>query len=234
MRTLYFFLPLLLFTACQDDDDPIMPQEPDPELPVLTHLALGDSYTIGTGVEPEERWPAQLADALANPGNPADTAFNVRVDYVATNGWTTNELLAGLNAAENGLRAEYDLVSLLIGVNNQFRGQPVAAYPPDVRTLLDRAIGLAGGDTSRVFMVSIPDYAFTPFGGGREEISRDIDAYNAAGRAVAEEFGIPFLDITPISREGLDDPELVADDRLHPSGKQYGRWVEEVIRPLVR
>ena len=168
------------------------------------------------------------------PGPADEPAYAVDVTYIATNGWTTQELAAGIAQRRQGLTPPYDLVSLLIGVNNQFRGAPVSSYPRQLRGLLDTAIELAGGDRSKVFMVSIPDYAFTPFGQSRPGVSEGIDAYNAAGAEVAAEYGIPFYDITPISREGLNQPELVASDRLHPSGEQYRLWVEGVLLAPVR
>ena len=233
-RTLLLLLPFLLL-ACQDDDDPLMPTEPEtPAAMSTTHyLALGDSYTIGTSVSAAERWPTQLAEALADPA-PGDSIFSIEVDYVATNGWTTADLQAGIVANEANLREEYGLVSLLIGVNNQFQGRSIAEYERQFNQLLDRAIAFAGGDADRVFVVSIPDYAFTRFGAGRADISRGVNEFNAVGQRLTEARGLPFYNITPISREGLDDPSLVATDGLHPSGKQYGRWVEEVLKQRVR
>jgi len=217
------YLTLLLFTfACQDDDDMITIRPENPDNANISMLSLGDSYTIGTSVNMDERWPVQLAAALPAEGF---TVTGQRI--VATNGWTTSELRAGINAA--GLTPTYDLVSLLIGVNNQFRGQSLSNYQTEFEELLNTAIELAGGDTSRVFIVSIPDYAFTPFGGGRQEITDGVTRFNAAANFIADDYGIPFLNITPISQEGLDDPDLVASDNLHPSGKQYQRWVDEVI-----
>ena len=237
MTRLLLLLPLLFIFACQDDDDNVIPTDTTTSMAdsarTVTFLALGDSYTIGTSVTADQRWPAQLAQQLAAPPAEGEAAYNVILDIVATNGWTTNELIAGLNNRQD-LRAEYDLVSLLIGVNNQYRGQSAALYAPSFETLLNRAIARAGDDASKVFVVSIPDYAFTPFGAGNPQISQELDEFNAVARDIADRAGVPFLNITPISREGLDDPELVASDRLHPSGKQYRRWVEEVIAAEAR
>ncbi|MTB50837.1 SGNH/GDSL hydrolase family protein [Lewinella sp. W8] len=213
---------LLVFTfAC-------MKEEPTPtDVKTINYLALGDSYTIGTAVDPQDRWPVQLARELSQ--QPDLTV--PEPDIVATNGWTTAELMAGIDAAT--LKSSYDLVSLLIGVNDQFRGLPIDGYRTRFTELLERAINFAGGDTSRVFVVSIPDYAFTPFGQTRPNVSTEVAAFNAAAKAITESYGIPFYNITPISQEGLDKPELVASDNLHPSGEQYTRWVEEVLKEPV-
>lgn len=222
MKKLIYLTLLLLPFACQDDDDMQTIRPEVPENQNISFLSLGDSYTIGTSVNMDERWPVQLAAAL-----PAEGFTVINQQIIATNGWTTSELQTGINS-EN-LTGTFDLVSLLIGVNNQFRGQPLSGYQTEFEELLDTAIAYAGGDTSKVFVVSIPDYAFTPFGGGRQDITQGVAQFNVAARQIASEFEVPFLNITPISQEGLNDTELVASDDLHPSGKQYGRWVEEVI-----
>ena len=236
MRPFLLLLLSCLIVSCQDDDDILMPTEPDPsptDATAINYLALGDSYTIGTAVTADQRWPAQLADALATAG-PDQTAYALDVDYVAVNGWTTGDLLAGIDGNAADLRETYDLVSLLIGVNNQFQGRPLAEYERQFELLLNDALRYADGDTSRVFVVSIPDYAFTPFGNGRADITAGVNAFNAAARPIAARYDIPFYNITPISRRGLDEPELVATDNLHPSGEQYRRWVAEVLAAPVR
>ena len=226
---LRLLLPLLFFT-CHPTRDVVPAVQPDPNLPAdttLAYLALGDSYTIGTSVAAEERWPVQLAATLL-------TREGVRLEpleIVARNGWRTDNLANALAADPPG--NDWDLVSLLIGVNDQYQGFDAAGYAARFRALLDDAIRYARGDTAHVFVVSIPDYAYTPFGGGNADISRELDEFNAIARAVCEEYGVPFLDIVPISRQGLDRPELVAGDNLHPSGLQYGRWVDEVIASAV-
>lgn len=225
--SLLLLLTLLSFT-CEDDDDGFNPnEEPMPEmsdsLRQITYLALGDSYTIGTSVSAEDRWPDQLAAALA-----LEHSINVSdLDIIATNGWTTRDLINGINAGVP--LEEYDLVSLLIGVNNQYQGLPLEQYKVEFRELLATAISYAGNDESKVFIVSIPDYAYTPFGGGQQRISEELRQFNAAAKAIATEVGVPFYNITPISEQAGMDTDLVARDNLHPSGKQYGRWVKEVI-----
>jgi lysophospholipase L1-like esterase len=187
-------------------------------------LALGDSYTIGEGVTPEERWPAQLAAALAAGGT---AAGELRV--VARTGWTTDELAAAIAAA--GLAPGYDLVSLLVGVNDQYRGRPAAEYPGRFRELLREAIGFAGGRPARVLVLSIPDWGVTPFAAGRDRprIAAEIDAYNAVNRAEAEAAGARWVDVTAVSREAAADGGLLAADGLHPSEAMYARWVELVL-----
>lgn len=222
MRLLFCLSTLLFIFACQDEEPMLTTRPERPENINISYLALGDSYTIGTSVDMADRWPIQLAREMAVD---SITVTNQRI--IATNGWTTSELQAGIDTAN--VDAEYDLVSLLIGVNNQFRGQPLSTYQTEFEELLQQAIGFAGGDSTKVFVVSIPDYAFTPFGAGRSEISDGVAAFNAAAKTITEGYGIPFLNITPISQQGLDDSELVATDNLHPSGKQYARWVDEVL-----
>lgn len=204
-------------------NDTIVPTNPQV---FFEYLALGDSYTIGESVEVNSRYPEQLADSLAARGLPY---FDVTI--VAQTGWTTDELEEGINQT-SGLRTNYSLVSLLIGVNNQFRGRDVATYKPDFESLLNQAIAFAGGDRNKVIVISIPDYAYTPFGGGDPSISEGIDIYNAANKTIAAQYGIKYFDITPISRMGLDNTDLVAADGLHPSGLQYTKWVELMINEV--
>jgi lysophospholipase L1-like esterase len=186
-------------------------------------LALGDSYTIGQSVESNERWPNQFVDELVNLG------YNVKeLRIIAQTGWTTSSLQ---NAINQQMPIEgYNLISLLIGVNNQFFGGNVQTYTPQFQTLLQQAIALAGGNPSNVFVLSIPDYAYTPFGNGNPSISAGIDAFNDANRFLASIYQVRYVDITPISRNGLLMPELVASDGLHPSGLMYRLWVEEIVQ----
>lgn len=221
---IFHFAAVLLFAVnlgCQQKDTTPDPTPTPPS--ALTYLALGDSYTIGQSVKEEERYPLQLADSLRAHGKDIG---NVKI--IAKTGWTTDELADAIEAA-NISDSTYDFVSLLIGVNNQFRGRPVSSYKPEFEALLDQAIAFADGNKDRVFVVSIPDYAFTPFGNGSASISAGIDAYNAANREITEQKGVLYFDITPISRKGLEDPTLVASDGLHPSGKQYKQWVELML-----
>jgi lysophospholipase L1-like esterase len=181
-------------------------------------LALGDSYTIGEGVTPGERWPAQLAEMLRARG-----AAIADPEIIATTGWTTDELDAGIDAAAPA--GPYALVSLLIGVNNQYRGRPADEYREQLRALLRRAIGFAGGDAARVLVLSIPDWGVTPFAEGRDraQVAREIDLFNAIARDEARAAGARWIDITPASRRA---PSAVVADGLHPSGEQYREWAE--------
>ncbi len=189
-------------------------------------LALGDSYTIGESVDIDQRWPHQFVAELRKLG--AEAALP---DYVATTGWTTSDLLEGTAGSLDGDK-DYNLVSLLIGVNNQYQGIDIRIYEPELRQIMDMALELVGQDSSRIFMLSIPDYAYTPFGKGAKTISSEIDAYNEISKRVAGEYGIAWFDITPISRRGLSEPGLVAGDGLHPSGEQYREWVGEIISKM--
>jgi len=188
-------------------------------------LALGDSYTIGEAVAERERWPVQLARELRERGHPV-----AEPRIVATTGWTTDELMAGIEAAE--LAPPYDLVTLLIGVNNQYRGRPLEEYREQFRQLLEQAVEFAAGnDPSRVLVLSIPDYGVTPFAADRdpETIGREIDRFNAAARRITTDPGARWVDVTPYSRQAAEDPSLVASDGLHPSGRMYAGWVQLVL-----
>ena len=190
-------------------------------------LALGDSYTIGQSVDISERWPHQLVQEVREEGLDARDP-----DYIAVTGWTTRNLLQAI-PVQLDEEKDYNLVSLLIGVNNQYQGLDIALYEPDLRELIDKALSIVDQDTRRVFILSIPDYAYTPFGNEDPTISNEIDQYNAIKREVARKYGITFVDITTISRQGLQQPDLVAGDGLHPSGKQYAKWVEAIL-PLLK
>jgi lysophospholipase L1-like esterase len=189
-------------------------------------LALGDSYTIGESVGEEQRWPVQLANALNKKGNSFQSPR-----IIATTGWRTDDLKRAIIAANP--EKNYDLVSLLIGVNNQYQGKSSKDYIPEFEELLNMAIAFAGGDKSKVFVVSIPDYGFTPFGKEKQKkISEELDEFNRINKMISDKYQVSYFNITPISRKGFDDPELVAADNLHPSGKQYSKWVEVILKGL--
>jgi lysophospholipase L1-like esterase len=190
-----------------------------------TFLALGDSYTIGEGVVPGERWPAQLVARLRGEGIEID---GPRI--IATTGWATDELSAAMDAAS--FAPPYDLVTLLIGVNNQYRGHSLEAYRAQFHALLQRAVKLAGGNAAHVIVVSIPDWGATSFAAreGRDAsvVARAIDAFNAVACAEAGSVGAHWVDVTTLSRAPGSRDELVGDG-LHPSGAQYARWVEAIL-----
>lgn len=200
---------------------------PDQTIKKYYYLALGDSYTIGEKVQPQDNFPNQVYTLMKN-----DSVNFQPPRIIARTGWTTDELEGGIVAANNAdpLRPTYDFVSLLIGVNNQYRGRPVDNYKPEFEELLKKAIAYAGNKAERVVVLSIPDWGVTPFADGRDraQIAREIDAYNAANKQIAEQYLVQYIDITPWTREAPADVSLLAADGLHPSGKEYKRWAERI------
>ncbi|MEQ8218168.1 MAG: SGNH/GDSL hydrolase family protein [Arenibacter sp.] len=191
------------------------------------YLALGDSYTIGASVTSAESFPIQLKDRLVQ-----GLKVTVNTEIIAVTGWRTDNLLDAVNRGT--LLPSYDLVTLLIGVNNQYQGKPFKVYTREFPQLLEKAIALAYGNPKNVVVISIPDYAYTPFGEGRDtdKISKEIDEYNSFAEATALQNGVPFVNITDITRNGLSNPDLVAGDGLHPSREAYKRFVDELY-PVV-
>jgi lysophospholipase L1-like esterase len=197
----------------------------------LSHsfLALGDSYTIGESVGNTERFPAQTANMLRT--------MDIRMDspqYIAQTGWTSEDLQNAVKKAN--LLSEYTVVSLLIGVNDQFQGLDTGAYRKRFTQLLEQAIRLTGNRANHVFVLSIPDYGVTPFGGGSKKVSKEIDDFNAINKAVTLSHDVAYIDITPTSRFAANDESFTANDGLHPSGKQYQLWARklaEAIQPVL-
>jgi len=228
MKTLLLIL-LFGFLSCKNAYNDMPQQNDAAEYPIkkMSYLALGDSYTIGEGVTISERWPVQLTQALKAKNFDVETP-----QIIARTGWTTDELMRAIDEAN--ISDTFDLVSLLIGVNNQYRGRPVEQFRLDLVSLIEKALTFAGNDTSRVFMLSIPDWGATPFASGRdrEKIASEINAYNYVIHQETSARNILFVNITPISREALSDPTLLANDGLHPSGKMYLRWVNELLPRL--
>lgn len=189
----------------------------------FTFLALGDSYTIGEAVSEEDRWPVQLVSRLSESG------INVsNPEIIATTGWATGELLKGIENEK--ITETFDLVSLLIGVNNQYRGDDPNVYKKEFVQLLEQAIGFAGGHAKNIFVISIPDYGGTPFAETKkldaEKITTELTLYNAEAKLIADSRGVAFFDITEWSRNATHIPSLVASDGLHPSGEMYKNWVD--------
>ena len=186
----------------------------------LRFLALGDSYTIGESVAPRERWPMQLAARVRKDG--IDLSDPV---IIARTGWTSGDLLAGMDQAK--LTGKFDLVMLLIGVNNQFQGRSEEEYRQQFSELLKRAVALAGGKAGHVVVLSIPDWSVMPFGRDfdAKRMSGEIDRFNVICREEAVAAGAGYVDVTAVSRGATTRPGLIAGDGLHPSGKQYGEWV---------
>lgn len=188
------------------------------------YLALGDSYTIGESVSINQRFPNLLAKALRENGISVDTPL-----IIARTGWTTDDLEIAI--AEEDPQGTFDLVTLLIGVNDQVRGRYLDVYREKFQTLLDQAIEFAGGDPSRVIVISIPDWGVTPAASGMDDlkIANEIDAFNAANRELTEAAGARYINITELSRLAFEDRTLLARDGLHPTGKMYQMWVELLL-----
>ncbi len=199
-----------------------------PAVPV-SYLALGDSYTIGEGAAEADRWPVQLAKLAQQTG------LGVQVpDIIARTGWTTAELQEAIAASGNH-RTDYGLVSLLIGVNNQYRGQGQALYRTEFRQLLATAEQFAGGRAGHVLVLSIPDWGQTPFAKGRDQdqIGREIDQFNAVARDECRQAGIAYVDITFLTRAAASDASQFVSDGLHYTGPQMRLWAQQAL-PVVQ
>ena len=217
MKTLKLSLFLLLLSTNIMAQELIIKEK-------VKFLALGDSYTIGESVDIKDRWPVQLIESLRKLGLDCNDA-----QIIARTGWRTDNLKNAIVDANPS--HDYTLVSLLIGVNNQYQGRSATDYAPEFEELLNTAIALAGGIKSNVFVVSIPDYGYTPFGKGNQPtISQAINSFNSTNKAITEKLGIKYFNITEISRNGLAHPELVANDGLHPSGLMYTQWAELILK----
>ena len=189
----------------------------------LTYLALGDSYTIGESVEVDEQWPKQLRRALDSLGMKVQEP-----KIIAKTGWRTDDML---NAAKVEVGAsQYDMVSLLIGVNNEYQGRSPKSFVDEFEKCLKFAIDHCKTGLKGVFVLSIPDYGYTPFGAeNQKQISARLDAYNKICRKICKKYDVLYINITDISREVPEDDSLVAKDQLHPSGEQYSMWVERAL-----
>lgn len=196
----------------------------------LAYLALGDSYTIGEGIPAQEAWPRQLALQLREDGV---ALADPRV--IANTGWTCDELSAAIDAAAPA--SDQDFVSLLVGVNDQYRGVALEVFRPCFARLLNRAIGFAGGRAGRVLVLSIPDWGVTPFaqasGRAPAQIAAELDAFNGAARAACATRDVAFVDITPVSRELGAQPAMLAADGLHPSVAMHALWAR-MAAPVAR
>jgi lysophospholipase L1-like esterase len=188
-----------------------------------TFLSLGDSYTIGESVLPQENFPNQTVKLLNKVGYEFASP-----EIIAKTGWTTDELQTAINA--HTFLPKYDFVTLLIGVNNQYRGRTVENYKSEFEILLKQAIQFAENNTNHVIVLSVPDWGSTPFAEGRDrnKITKEIDEYNSANKMIADKFKVHYINITPGTREAANDNSLLAADRLHPSAKEYQRWADQV------
>lgn len=223
MRFNLFFLSLCVLLGCTKKmDEPVILTPDTINKPILTYLALGDSYTIGESVAQRESFPylfaAQLRTQGLNIANPK---------IIAKTGWTTDELQIAIKT--ESLTQAFDFVTLLIGVNNQYRGYSRDTYRKEFKELLQTAISFAKGNKKRVFVISIPDWGVTPFGlsSGKNTraIADEIDAFNAINKEETLAMEVSYTDITPDSRKAATDVSLIAKDGLHPSGKMYLQWV---------
>lgn len=195
----------------------------------INYLALGDSYTIGESVPQEQSFPYQLTQRVNA------TALKVNVpNIIAVTGWTTDDLINAIDQSDIKTN-KYDLVTLLIGVNDQYQGMSRQNYKTKFLQLLNTAIGFANGDANRVFVLSIPDYGVTPFAAGQDHvIGPEIDQFNAINRAASLNAGVHYIDITPESREAANNPDLIAADGLHPSGQMYAKWIDLLAPPVLK
>ncbi|MFD1315704.1 SGNH/GDSL hydrolase family protein [Namhaeicola litoreus] len=216
---LFLFLLLSISCSSQESDQNLQEQNQ-----LKSYLALGDSYTIGESVAISDRFPMILVNDLNEQG------YNFQEPkIVAKTGWTTDELKAAI--VNEGLAKNYDLVTLLIGVNNQYRGRDVENFRIEFADLLNIAIGFANGKPENVIVVSIPDWGVSPFGSSRDQkkIAKEIDLYNKVKKEETLKINVTFVDITEVSRSGLGNPEYFAKDGLHFSGKMHQLWVDEII-----
>ncbi len=225
-KIIFYLLIILAISSCAEaKKDVSQINQEQTETINYKYLALGDSYTIGESVCETCRYPAQLKDSLNTAENISGT-----VEIIAKTGWTTTDLINAI-ATENPSE-DYNFVTLLIGVNNQYQHKPFSLYETEFPILLDDAIKFAAGDKTKVVVISIPDYAFTPYGestNNQTQISTELDQYNNYAKQITEAKGVIFQDITDITRMGLEDPELVTSDGLHPSEKAYKKFVERLF-----
>jgi lysophospholipase L1-like esterase len=239
MIRVVLFLVVILQIACRKTaDTPAAPNIIIPPVitPTVTNsaktwLALGDSYTIGQSVSETERFPAQTVNWLKTNGVNISSP-----NYIATTGWTCNNLQNAINIQNP---ANYDVVSLLIGVNDQYQTHDTSGYRQRFTTLLLKAIEIAKGKKENVVVLSIPDYSVTPFAAGSDtaRIRMEIDWFNAINKSVTAAINCPYLDITPSTREARNDRSLIAGDGLHPSGLEYLRWTNRlgpILLPLLK
>ena len=227
-RQVLLIVLIVVTLGCKSET--VQPEEFKDRTPIdgLKYLALGDSYTIGEGVAESQRYPVQLGDSLKK--------YDILLDsirIIARTGWTTDELFRAIDQAT--LTPPYDLVTLLIGVNNQYRGRTPENYRQEFSQLLARAISFAGNDPKSVIVLSIPDWGVTPFAQGRdrESIARDVDVFNAINQQETLNAGAFYVNVTPVSRDAVSRPELLAPDGLHPSGLMYAMWVNDLL-PFAR
>lgn len=226
MKWFFTIAAFILLVACTKKQSPVYMQ-PIVNGPVKTWLALGDSYTIGQGVTEAERFPSQTANILKQSGINIGTP-----NYIATTGWTTTNLAAAITQQNP---PNHTVVSLLIGVNDQYQTHDTTGYRQRFTALLNKAIELTGGKKENVFVLSIPDYSVTPFAAGSDtaQIRKEIDWFNAINKNVTAVYNCSYLDITPSTREGRNNRSLIAGDGLHPSGIEYKKWADRLAAQML-
>ena len=226
LSILIFLTILASQVACEKNDKTPMNSDSDK----LTYLALGDSYTIGEGVDEAERYPNQTI-ALLEQGN---IEFG-KPQIIARTGWTTDELAKGIVDA-NIKGQTFDLVTLLIGVNNQYRGRPIANYAEEFEGLLKQAIEFAGGDANHVVVLSIPDWGVTPFALDRDtdqgKVALEIDNFNKTKTEITKRLGAHYIDITEEYRKNGGEKNMVVSDKLHPSRLIYKSWADKLVHVI--
>lgn len=240
LKIIVTFFTYVITTSCSSEspmtESGTTPTPTNPVLQIPTrsetinYLALGDSYTIGESVCETCRFPEQLKTALKN----LNLQNNFSLDIIARTGWTTTNLISAIES--NKPTEKYDLVTLLIGVNNQYQNISFSVYEKEFPQLVNKAISLAKGNKNKLIVVSIPDYAYTPFGqnyGNPGTISSEIDRYNAFAKSYCEANAISYINITDITRQGLNNTRLVANDGLHPSKEAYSLFVQRLLPKAV-
>lgn len=229
---IHLLIVLMIMTNCNslttsemEDMDEIIEMH---EGETLDYLALGDSYTIGESVGEEERFPYQLINADLEEAHEVG-----KYKIIAQTGWTTRDLLNAMDK-EDLQAGDYDFITLLIGVNNQYQGKAFSQYETEFNELMDRATALLEGDASKIIVVSIPDYSVTPFAASRdtEKIASEVMEYNDYNEQVAKDRGAKYVYITDLTQNAKTDLSLLAGDQLHPSGKSYSQWVERIVPVL--
>ena len=230
----YFFSGTLLIPGCTKQNKampaytPITPTPPVNSIRNYSYLALGDSYTIGQSITEKERFPYFVSELLGHAGFVINN-----LKYIAQTGWST---IALQNAITNAEPLEnFDIVSLLIGVNDQYQHLDTAGYRVRFLQLLNKAISLAKNDPKHVFVLSIPDYSATPFVGApdKESVRKEIDAFNAVNKEIALQYNISYTDITTLSREAATNPSLLANDNLHYSAAEHYQWAEKLVPSII-
>jgi len=226
MRRIVFLIICGALFSCQTPADSEMLAKNDSTS--ISWLALGDSYTIGQGVNTSERFPTQTLELLKSR-----SIKTAQLTYVATTGWTSSDLDKSMSQQN---LAYYDFVTVLIGVNDQFQGIDTSTYSKNFKSILNRAIQSTRGESQHVLVLSIPDYSLTPEGKKLDttKIKREIDLFNTLNKRVAKDFKCQYLDITVLGREAKSNPAWVAKDGLHPSAIAYKNWANRIYPFIVR